>query len=333
MDEELRDKWFQYVADYRISPDDMTVNPNNVEWDLALSANERDFYKDKVNGFTVYPITSTWGDRDAPAEELIQRFERSRPYIDRIIETGAVEKGNGVFYGFDENEVEHFETMKKVNANVKQAYPNIPIMTTSQYIDSYEKMKELNIDILVMHLVDGIYNNDFADIVRKHGRKVWAYISLQPYDPQPNWRIENSPMEARLLLSAMALHERFDGFLYWSLNYYYKGTGAVQAPIKRDGPVLTDWSITTPTEEFKWLHGDGVLLYAGEDGPIGSIRMENIRDGLEDYEYYKQLEHIAGFDAAFGAADELVKSTSEFVRSPEQLYEVRQRISAMISGS
>ncbi|MFD0712621.1 glycoside hydrolase domain-containing protein [Paenibacillus sp. GCM10027626] len=330
--DEMREKWLQYVANYRISPDDMTVHPEQAEWGLNLSAEERDFYKDKVNGFTVYPITSTWGDREAPAEELIERFERMRPYIDQIAATRAIEQGNGVFYGFDENEKEHFETIKRVNAHVKEAYPDIPIMTTSQYIDSYEKMKELNVDILVLHLVDGIYNNAFADQIRAHGKKVWAYISLQPYNPQPNWRIENSPLEARVLLSAMAMHERFDGFLYWSLNYYYKGVGVPAPPIKRDGPILTNWSITTPGEDLQWLHGDGVLLYAGADGPIGSIRMENIRDGLEDYEYYKQLEKLSGFEAASKAAAEIVTSTSEFIRNPAELYDARRRVAEAISG-
>ncbi|MEF2247391.1 DUF4091 domain-containing protein [Paenibacillus sp. IITD108] len=329
---EMREKWLQYAADYRISPDDMTVHPDYVEWALNLSAEERAHYADKVNGFTVYPITSTWADREAPAEKLIERFERMRPYIDQLISAGAVEKGNGVFYGFDEAEVEHFETMKQVNAHVKKVYPNIPIAATSQYIDSFEKMEELNVDILILHLVDGIYNNEFADQIRERGKEVWAYISLQPYDPQPNWRIENSPLEARILLSAMTLHERFDGFLYWSLNYYYKGVGVPSPPIKRNGPLLTNWSITTPGEEHQWLHGDGVLLYAGTDGPIGSIRMENIRDGLEDFEYYKLLEQKSGFEEAYRAASEIVTSSLEFSRSPEQLYDVRKRIATTISG-
>jgi len=333
VDETMRRKWFDYVANYRISPDEMYLNPEGTEWDMAITGQERAAYQDKVNGFTLYPVTSTWEDRDAPADELIRRFERSRPYIDSIIESGAVSGNNGVFYGFDENEIQHFETMKEVNAHIKKTYPNIPIATTTQYIDSYEKMKELNVDILVLHLINDIYNNDFADSLRKHGKKVWAYISLQPYNPLPNWRIENSPMEARTLLSAMAWHERFDGFLYWSLNYYYKGTGSIPTPIRKEGSILTDWSITTPSPEFRWLHGDGILLYAGEDGPIGSIRMENVRDGLEDYEYYKKLEQLAGPEAAYREADSIVKSIVKFSRSPEQLYEVRNRISDLIRRS
>src|SRR5690606_18121416 len=171
--------------------------------------------------------------------------------------------------------------MRIVNKYIKEQYPQVPIATTSQYIKTVEQLDDLGVDILILHITDGIYNNTFADEVRNAGKKVWGYISLQPYHPMPNWRIENSPVEARVLLSAMAFKERFDGFLYWGLNQYNKGNWQLPAKIKKDSDLKLGMSITTPTTEYQWLHGDGLLLYPGEEGPISSIRMENVRDGLE----------------------------------------------------
>jgi hypothetical protein len=35
--------------------------------------------------------------------------------------------------------------------------------------------------------------------------------------------------------------------------------------------------------------GDGKLMYAGVDGPIGSIRLHAVRDGIEDFGYVHLL--------------------------------------------
>ena len=39
-------------------------------------------------------------------------------------------------------------------------------------------------------------------------------------------------------------------------------------------------------------NGDGSLICPGPDGPLSTIRLENIRDGLEDYEYLYALARI-----------------------------------------
>ena len=46
--------------------------------------------------------------------------------------------------------------------------------------------------------------------------------------------------------------------------------------------------------------GDGKLLYAGTDGPIGSVRLAAVRDGIEDFGYLALLKAQKG-DAAVQA--------------------------------
>lgn len=52
------------------------------------------------------------------------------------------------------------------------------------------------------------------------------------------------------------------------------------------GGPLTDW----PGYSWKYSNGDGNIVYPGPDGPIPSMRLKNICDGLEDYIYLKMLE-------------------------------------------
>ena len=48
-------------------------------------------------------------------------------------------------------------------------------------------------------------------------------------------------------------------------------------------------------------NGGGYLFYPGApcgiDGPVASMRLKNLRDGMEDYEYFVLLEKRAGAEA------------------------------------
>lgn len=59
------------------------------------------------------------------------------------------------------------------------------------------------------------------------------------------------------------------------------------------------WEQLVPRPENKMLYGDGLLIYPGTkhrglNGPVSSIRLEIIRDGIEDYEYLTLLEKRFG---------------------------------------
>jgi hypothetical protein len=43
---------------------------------------------------------------------------------------------------------------------------------------------------------------------------------------------------------------------------------------------------------------------AGIEGPVGSVRLKNLRDGMEDYEYFVLLEKLGGKEVV----DELVRN-------------------------
>jgi hypothetical protein len=94
-----------------------------------------------------------------------------------------------------------------------------------------------------------------------------------------------------------------------------------------DYPLL-DWGVTTgkSTDEM-WLqelHGDGLLVYPLQDGSIGSIRLANLRDGLEDYEY---LWLLGKRDAALPVTTDL----THFTQDRATIYAQRDRIARQSS--
>ena len=98
------------------------------------------------------------------------------------------------------------------------------------------------------------------------------------------------------------------------------------------------------------FHGDGTLVYPGREGPIGSIRLANIRDGIEDYEYLCKLASIEGDiekareacvaviakgaietdDAEVTYAQKKLPYLTTFSRDPEVLYKQRDIIARRI---
>jgi hypothetical protein len=96
------------------------------------------------------------------------------------------------------------------------------------------------------------------------------------------------------------------------------------------GPRLK-WSISTGGD-YAWLQGDGELLYAGKDGPIGCIRLANIRDGIEDYEYLWKLAEREGLDKAREACAPVTTSLTEFTRDAKEVSRQRERIARRIEA-
>ena len=94
----------------------------------------------------------------------------------------------------------------------------------------------------------------------------------------------------------------------------------------------------------KWKqNGNGLLVYPGEEGPVPSIRLELLRDGMEDYEYLALLaravdQHRASADPALIAEAKrllavdpaLVESMRTYARDGEGLERNRRAIAKAI---
>jgi hypothetical protein len=177
---------------------------------------------------------------------------------------------------------------------------------------------------------------------RAAGKKVWWYICCGPRNPYANWFVEYAAIEARLLMGAMTAKQRPDGFLYYSLSIWNENEPVTTGPFTAWNPV-----------SWKTYHGDGSLLCSGPGGkPVPTIRLENYRDGLEDFAYACILEEIvrrhearkktltpqeeqwlSDAKAALPVPETLVKSMRDFSRDPADLYAYRNRLADLIDRS
>lgn len=117
--------------------------------------------------------------------------------------------------------------------------------------------------------------------------ELWTYTCSGPMTPYPTYHTEDILLSSRIM-SWMMYEYDIVGNLYWDAALYawrQSNFGDLQ---------LQDYYETAL--RYPAANGDGYLLYPGRpygiDGPVGSIRLESIRDGNEDYELLYALEEL-----------------------------------------
>ncbi len=322
----LRQAYGDYLLAHRLNPDDISrTDPPALE-DLEH------YYHRGLNAFNVLNMVQERGNRTwvcwSPLKVYTPEFkqhliERLDPYVAELRKRKLIDKA--YIYTFDERGEDFYPVIKEYFGMVKERYPEIHTLTTAKVAQDPGKMKELNVDWNCP--LTARYKLEEADRCRAAGLEVWAYVCLGPRFPYANWLADDPLIEARVIWW-QAFQQKMDGFLYWGLNIWHRAhNDHIIDPAQ--GPKLK-WSITTggrhPT-----LHGDGELLYPLKDGPAGCIRLENIRDGLEDYEYLWLLgERLGSRDEARKRCEPVTTSLTEFTRDSGRLYAQRDKIAREI---
>ncbi len=140
-----------------------------------------------------------------------------------------------------------------------------------------------------------------AEKLTAQGKDVWLYVS-GPEPPYPTLVIDYPAMAARIL-PWMCWKYGLKGLLYWCVNYWT--TNPYQDPMN------TTWQ----------QNGNGLLYYPGPNGPVPSIRLELLRDGMEDYEYLSQLASLVRRAEAAGVAPSEVAQAKTLLAVDPQLVE------------
>ena len=116
-----------------------------------------------------------------------------------------------------------------------------------------------------------------------------------------------------------------DGFLYWSVNYWKY----VDDPWT-DMATVQGWLSDT-------VYGDGSLLYPGKkvdiEGPVASLRLECIRNGLEDVELLKLAEGLLGREWVVEQVSKVTKDLGTHTADCDVFNSVRTEIGNAIQNA
>jgi hypothetical protein len=141
-------------------------------------------------------------------------------------------------------------------------------------------------------------------------------------------------------MGAQTVKCRPDGYLYYEISIW-NGRPITSGP-------FTDYD----PRSWTTYHGDGSWTCPGPGGtPLATIRLEDFRDGLEDYAYAKLLEDavrqvkanatlrqgrekwLTTAEALLAVPDSVAKSMTEYTRDPAEVYRWRRGMAEAIKDA
>ena len=140
----------------------------------------------------------------------------------------------------------------------------------------------------------------------------WWYGCISPRTPYPTYHTEDTLLSARSI-GWMQAEYNITGNLYWGVDVYANYNGVYYEEIE-------DY-YSGDAKRYDMVNGDGYLFYPGKkygvDGPIGSLRLEAIRDGIEEYELlYAMIEKYDTINDTISAiAPQYAFSSNKVVKS------------------
>ncbi len=219
------------------------------------------------------------------------------------------------FYSFDELGVhmKNFPRAKALLPAIHKAYPDLRLMQTSfpnpkiaplfnvwvpmfTYFTSEENMKIL------------------GEMRKKPNAEIWWYNADFPRHPYPNYFLDYPLFDCRVIMSLSYMY-KVKGILYWCINREWK-TNNVKG---KKWPDISwkPYIFSASTGKRKNVNGMGNFLYPGANGRIyPSLRLENFRDGIEDYEYYKLLERRLAYVKKNNPYNALIKEAEKLLKIP-----------------
>ncbi len=323
---------YDFLLRYRIAPNNIyTRKPMEPEPGLLEEL------KDRTNFFTI----KGWGGDVLEGDALRKQIEEYDSLIQTAEDMGMMDEL--YFYGADE--LSHH--MKRSLPAARQAvemlserYPELKMMQTSFPIPELRGL--YNVWVPIFHYF--VDDDDLAVLeeLREDGCEIWWYAADDPHHPMPNFFLDYPVFDNRIIMTLSYMYD-IDGILYWSINREWETNMDI-----RDAWPDAEWRpyiYSISTGKRKWRNGMGNFLYPAPDGDIyPSLRLENLRDGLEDYEYLVMLRALIDDLEESGSDDELLEAAkslsavpanvataiNSYNADPQALLNYRQSVGKMI---
>ncbi len=228
------------------------------------------------------------------------------------------------------NSREAYDRVRSLSQLLREAEPRIRFLCTEQPYPQDSAWGDLQGAVNIWCPLFTFWDGDSATRAQQRGEMLWAYTALcqkaPPYHPQfaqvggqPGlfWQIDFPLLNYRLPLW-LSWRLQLRGLLYWSAVHW-------------SDPERDVW--TDPGFRNRY-NGEGYLLYpgieAGIPGPVPSLRLKALRDGLEDYAYLALLAKQGKEDFAAKESAKIAASWWKWEEQPSLLHQVRASLAQQI---
>ncbi len=245
-----------------------------------------------------------------PGKEFLPQF---LPALENHLrEKGWLEKT--VFHIADEPSNHNVMSWRQASDYVHRYAPSIRRIDAIETTHCFDRL-----EIWVPKLDHLATWHDVFKRAQSRGYELWFYtVGIFQKGSYPNKTVDVPLIESRIL---HWLNYRFGlkGYLHWGFNRW------------------TDDPFAAPGTH----RGDGWHVYPKKDGLINSLRWEQMRNGIQDYEYLYMLEDkISKIKAGLSErlsiiepsrrgieiASQIVKTMDSYNKNPEAIYSVKKQI-------
>jgi len=330
----LEDRYIAMMAAHRINPPlPRRLQPKIADDGTAVFDEETDR---RITEFVArYHVTNVDVPRapfrDALAADREKALRYYRSWYAYLKKKGWAARA--YLYMLDEpNTKEAYEQVRQLGALVHEAEPNLRRLVVEQPYAQDPAWGSIDEAVDIWCPLFGFLDESSIQRVQGGGDTVWSYTALcqsaPSYHPEyekvknddpPYWQIDFPVLSYRI---APWLNRRYGvtGLLYWTTVCW-------------SAPPRNPWD--NPGFRINF-NGEGSLFYPGEDagidGPVASIRLKNLRDGMEDYEYFVLLEKSRGKAIVDELVRSLVPTWGTWNQDPYRLLQVRERMAHEIVG-
>ncbi|OAB40484.1 hypothetical protein PBAT_23800 [Paenibacillus antarcticus] len=252
-------------------------------------------------------------ETDASSEDYISFLDQFLPRLKQYLNDHGLDQQSW-FHISDEPDREHMESYRAASYMIHKHLSDYPIMDALSDLGLYKEG-------LVKRPIPG--NNHIEPFLEHQVPDLWTYYCCAQGEQVSN-RFFNMPSARNRVIGFQLYKFGLQGFLHWGYNFWYSQNSVHQQ--------LDPYRTTDAMHAFP--SGDAYLVYPGKEGPIESIRLEVLYEGLQDMRALQLLEQKIGKEQTLVILEESLAEPLTFTEYPrgggDWLLATRDRINQAI---
>ncbi|WP_164821274.1 glycoside hydrolase domain-containing protein [Paenibacillus koleovorans] len=282
----------------------------NVRWYDGSAFTAQNGYEGPGAGVGGTIIPRTMYGPGTEFDELESAQQKSDDWMNFLNNTFGEGNIKTFLYMPDEPSSSQYNYIKQIAKNIKTGTgpgKDLPILVTSAFqsalaSDASSVAPGTNNVIDIWLSFTKNYNHATALTQRALGNEMNVYNGQRPYSGVGVLDVPATDMRATMW---GVLKHGMSSFFYWHSNQWWHNSSLFRGLSRYQNPWLESVTFRNSGNEF--ANGDGVLIYPGRnvidpvedrgiEGPISSIRLANIRRGIQDMEYMEMLKRLGKED-------------------------------------
>lgn len=339
--EQLSHSYFDLLYTHRLETwfneplvPELTLKGENVE--LKFNDQRYDYYMNKlktkrvilesgphelVSQIKAEPFSPTFNKIVKSYLIAVDSYFRKNGWIDRLVFNSPIDEPNSK---------KDYEETRQWAILVHEAAPGVHFLSTESPVSDNPEWGTFRgyVDNFCVHgnsLNDPKVKQALLEEQAKGGEATW-YISCDQAYPQPNYFIDAPAMDP-VMVPWITARYHMNGILYWAANFWNQTPDPWLDPVTYISGFDCSGGYVLNGEGSLIYPGDHTKTYTGQPnviGPVSSIRLELLREGIEDYEYLWMLKDLGDKDFAETMITNMVVDVSAFSRNVEELYLTRK---------